>query len=154
MHMTIDLRRLRHFVTVAEDLHFWRAAERLHMTQPPLLQSIHDLEAALQCKLFFRTRRSVQLTPAGQALLTEAQRLLQQAAALPALVQRAAQGESGRLALAFVSTADYSVLPYFLREFRKAYPQVHIELREATTDVQFDELAQGHSDAGLLKIGR
>ncbi len=148
--MNIDLRQLRHFVAVAEELHFGRAAARLHMTQPPLSQSIQNLEATLQCELFFRTRRSVQLTPAGHALLPEAQRLLQQVAALPSLVQRAAHGESGKLTLAFVSTADYSVLPSFLREFRRTYPQVHIELREATTNIQLEELAQGRIDVGLL----
>lgn len=148
--MNIDLRQLRHFVAVAEELHFGRAAARLHMTQPPLSQSIQTLEAALGCGLFFRTRRSVQLTPAGQALLPEAQRLLLQFASLPALVRRAAEGESGNLSLAFISTADYSILPSLLREFRQAYPQVHIELREATTDIQLEDLAQGRIDAGLL----
>ena len=148
--MNIELRQLRHFVAVAEELHFGRAAARLHMTQPPLSQSIQTLEASLGCALFFRTRRSVQLTAAGQALLPEAQRLLQQAAMLPALVRRAAVGESGRLSLAFVSTADYSVLPSLLRDFRHSYPQVQIELREATTDIQLEDLAQGRIDAGLL----
>jgi DNA-binding transcriptional LysR family regulator len=148
--MNIELRQLRHFVAVAEELHFGRAAARLHMTQPPLSQSIQALEAALGCELFARTRRSVHLTSAGQALLPEAQRLLQQAASLPALVRRAALGESGRLTLAFVSTADYSVLPSLLREFCTAYPQVQIELREATTDIQLEDLAQERIDAGLL----
>lgn len=148
--MNIDLRQLRHFVAVAEELHFGRAANRLHMTQPPLSQSIQGLEAALGCELFIRTRRSVQLTSAGQALLPEAQRLLQEMAALPSLVQRAAHGESGKLTLAFVSTADYSVLPPVLREFRGAYPHVHIQLREATSDIQLEELAQGRIDVGLL----
>lgn len=148
--MSIDLRQLRHFVAVAEELHFGRAASRLHMTQPPLSQSIQTLEAALGCELFQRTRRSVQLSSAGQALLPEAQRLLTQAAALPELVRRAAEGESGKLSLSFISTADYSILPSLLREFRHAYPQVHIELREATTDIQLEELAQGRIDAGLL----
>ena len=148
--MNIDLRQLRHFIAVAEELHFGRAAARLHMTQPPLSQSIQALEAALGCDLFYRTRRTVQLTAAGQALLPEAQRLLQQASALPTLVRRAALGESGRLTLAFVSTADYSVLPTLLREFRAAYQQVQIELREATTDIQLEDLAQGRIDAGLL----
>lgn len=148
--MNIDLRQLRHFVAVAEELHFGRAASRLHMTQPPLSQSIQTLEAALGCELFHRTRRSVQLTAAGQALLPEAQRLLTQAAGLPELVRRAAEGESGKLSLSFISTADYSILPSLLREFRHAYPQVHIELREATTDIQLEELAQGRIDAGLL----
>jgi DNA-binding transcriptional LysR family regulator len=100
--------------------------------------------------LFVRTKRSVSLTPAGEALLPEARRLLLQAAALPDVAQRAATGDSGRLSLAFVSTADYSVLPPFLREFRERYPQVQIDLREATTDVQFEELSQGRIDVGLL----
>jgi DNA-binding transcriptional LysR family regulator len=148
--MNIELRQLRHFVTVAEEMHFGRAAQRLHMTQPPLSQSIQALEALLGVQLFRRTSRSVALTPAGIALLPEAQRILQQTAALPDLMRRAASGASGRLSLAFVSTADYSVLPHFLREFREAYPQVEIDLREATTDVQLDELAQGRIDVGLL----
>jgi DNA-binding transcriptional LysR family regulator len=148
--MNIELRQLRYFVTVAEEMHFGRAAVRLHMTQPPLSQTIQSLEAALGTPLFFRTKRSVSLTPAGIALLPEARRLLLQAASLPDLAKRAASGESGRLSLAFVSTADYSVLPPFLREFREHYPQVEIDLREATTDVQLEELAQGRIDAGLL----
>jgi DNA-binding transcriptional LysR family regulator len=148
--MNIELRQLRYFVTVAEEMHFGRAAARLHMTQPPLSQTIQSLEAVLGTPLFFRTKRSVALTPAGSALLPEARRLLLQAANLPDLAKRAAAGESGRLSLAFVSTADYSVLPPLLREFRTHYPQVQIELREATTDVQLEDLAQGRIDAGLL----
>lgn len=148
--MSIDLRQLRYFVAVAEEMHFGRAAARLHMTQPPLSQTIQALEAALGAELFSRTRRSVSLTAAGIALLPEAQRLLSQAEALPDLVRRAAAGETGRLALAFVSTADYSVLPPFLREFRTHYPQVQIDLRETTTDIQLEALAQANIDAGLL----
>ncbi|MES2536365.1 MAG: LysR substrate-binding domain-containing protein [Pseudomonadota bacterium] len=148
--MSIELRQLRYFVAVAEEMHFGRAATRLHMTQPPLSQTIQALEATLGTQLFSRTSRSVTLTPAGMALLPEAQRLLLQAQALPALARRAAGGESGRLSLAFVSTADYSVLPPFLREFREHYPQVQIDLREATSDVQLEDLAQGRIDVGLL----
>lgn len=148
--MSIDLRQLRYFVAVAEEMHFGRAAARLHMTQPPLSQTIQALEAALEAELFSRTRRSVSLTAAGVALLPEAQRLLSQAEALPDLVRRAAAGETGRLSLAFVSTADYSVLPPFLREFRTHCPQVQIDLRETTTDIQLEALAQANIDAGLL----
>jgi DNA-binding transcriptional LysR family regulator len=148
--MSIDLRQLRYFVAVAEEHHFGRAAVRLHMTQPPLSQTIQSLEAELGTPLFARTRRSVALTPAGAALLPEARRILQQAGALPELAKRAASGESGLLSLAFVSTADYSVLPPLLREFRERFPQVQIDLREATTDVQLEDLAQGRIDAGLL----
>lgn len=145
-----DLRVWRQFAMLAEELHFGRAAQRLHMTQPPLSQSIQSLEALLGMPLFRRTSRSVALTPAGVALLPEAQRILQQVAGLPDMVRRAASGTSGRLSLAFVSTADYSVLPPFLREFREAYPDVEIDLREATTDVQLEELIQGRIDVGLL----
>ncbi|HXA46965.1 MAG TPA: LysR substrate-binding domain-containing protein [Burkholderiaceae bacterium] len=148
--MNLELRQLRYFVTVAEELHFGRAAIRLHMTQPPLSQTIQALEAALGTPLFARNNRNVALTPAGTALLPEARRILLQTQALPDLAQRAAAGEIGRLSLAFVSTADYSVLPAFLREFRAAFPQVQIDLREATSDVQLDDLLQGRIDAGLL----
>jgi DNA-binding transcriptional LysR family regulator len=146
----IDLRQLRYFVAVAEEMHFGRAAARLHMTQPPLSQTIQALEATLGTMLFERTQRSVALTAAGAALLPEARRILQQADALPALVRRAAAGASGSLSLAFVSTADYSVLPALLREFREAWPQVQIDLREATSDIQLEDLAQQRIDAGLL----
>ena len=145
-----ELRQLRYFVAVAEEMHFGRAARRLHMTQPPLSQTIQALEAALGTPLFVRTNRSVALTSAGVALLPEARRILLQAASLPDLAQRAAAGEIGRMSLAFVSTADYSVLPAFLREFRAVYPQVQIDLREATSDVQLEDLLQGRIDAGLL----
>jgi len=148
--MSIELRQLRYFVAVAEENHFGRAAARLHMTQPPLSQTIQALEAELGTPLFTRTRRSVALTPAGAALLPEAQRLLQQAAGLPDLARRAASGESGLLSLSFVSTADYSILPPLLRDYRDRYPQVQIELREATTDVQLQDLLLGQIDAGLV----
>lgn len=146
----IELRQLRYFVTVAEELHFGRAAKRLHMTQPPLSQTIIAFEAMLGAALFERNRRGVALTAAGQVLLPEARRLLTQAFELPALVQRAALGETGKLVLAFVSSADYSVLPPLLRAYRAAYPQVHITLQEATSDLQLDELLAGRIDAGLL----
>jgi DNA-binding transcriptional LysR family regulator len=148
--MNPELRQLRYFVTVAEELHFGRAAVRLHMTQPPLSQTIQALEELLGAALFLRSRRAVALTAAGLALLPEARRLLAQSAGLPELVRRAAAGEAGRLALAFVSSADYSVLPPFLRSYRAAYPQVQIVLQEATSDLQIDELLHARIDAGLL----
>ncbi|MDB5747249.1 MAG: LysR family transcriptional regulator [Massilia sp.] len=148
--MTVDLRQLRFFMTVAEELHFGRAAERLHMTQPPLSQAIAAFEEALGTPLFLRSRRQVALTPAGGALLPEARRLLDAAASLPELVRRAAAGEAGRLALSFVTPADYSVLPPLLRDYSAAFPAVQLVLQEATTDVQIDDLLQGRIDAGLV----
>jgi DNA-binding transcriptional LysR family regulator len=148
--MNLDLRQMRYFVTVAEELHFGRAAARLHMTQPPLSQTIQALEESLGAPLFLRTRRNVELTPAGQALLPEARRMLAHAAEMPDLVRRAAAGEAGRLALAFVSSADYSVLPPFLRSYRAQYPHVQIVLQEATSDLQIEDLLHNRVDAGLL----
>ena len=126
----MDLRQLRYFVTVAEELHFGRAARRLAMTQPPLSQQIQALEEEIGVQLFVRTRRSVMLTPAGQQWLPEVRRVLADAAALPGLAQRLARGEVGSLALAFVSTADYGILPDLLRHFRARHPEVQLQLRE------------------------
>ncbi len=148
----LELRQLRYFVVVAEEKHFGRAAQRLHMTQPPLSQTIQALEAMLGTALFTRTKRSISLTPAGKALLPEAQRLLQQAASLPDLARRAANGTTGMLSLSFISSVDYSILPPLLQHFRAHYPQVSLELREATTDIQLENLAQGKIDAGLLLL--
>ncbi|MEH6437679.1 LysR family transcriptional regulator [Massilia sp. DD77] len=148
--MTPELRQLRHFVTVAEELHFGRAAARLHMTQPPLSQSIAGLEELLGAPLFLRNRRQVTLTPAGSALLPEARRILEEAGALPELVRRVASGEAGRLALSFVTTAGLSVLPATLRRYSAAYPAVRMVLQEATSDVQFEELLHGRIDAGFV----
>lgn len=146
----MDLRQLRYFVTVAEELHFGRAAQRLAMTQPPLSQQIQALEEEIGVRLFARTRRSVMLTPAGQQWLPEVRRVLADAGALPALAQRFARGEIGSLTLAFVSTADYGILPDLLRRFRARHPDVQLHLREATSDIQFDALMDGTIDAGLV----
>src|SRR4051812_45530625 len=148
--MNLELRQLRYFVTVAEELHFGRAAARLHMTQPPLSQTIAALEELLGAPLLLRNRRQVALTPAGAALLPQARRMLAEAAQLPELVRRAAAGEAGSLSLAFVTLADYSVLPPFLRRYRAAYPQVQIVLQEATSDLQVDDLLRARIDAGIL----
>ena len=142
---TPDLRQWRYFVTVADERHFGRAAERLSMTQPPLSQAIRALEDALGVALFARTKRSVALTAVGAALLPDVRRLLAAADALPPLARRLARGEAGSLSLAFVSTADYGLLPALLRAFGARYPQVRLQLTEATSDVQIDETSRGAS---------
>ena len=146
----VDLRLWRQFLTLAEELHFGRAAQRLHMTQPPLTQAIAQLECSLGVQLFERTKRSVRLTAAGEALLEPARELLSRAAALPARARAAAAGEVGRLRLAFVSTVGFGPLPGWVRGFRQAHPQVAVELVEATSDVQADLLARGEIDAGFV----
>lgn len=145
-----DLRQLRYFVAVAEEQHFGRAAARLSMTQPPLSQAIRALEETLGVELFARTRRSVELTAVGADLLPEVRRLLAAAQALRPLAQSLARGEAGVLALAFVSTADYGLLPQLLRDFGARHPRVRLQLAEATSDVQIDELVAGRIDAGLV----
>lgn len=146
----IDLRLWRQFLAVAEELHFGRAAQRLHMTQPPLTQAIAQLEERLGVKLFDRTKRSVRLTAAGAALVPEARDLLARAAALPAHARAAAHGEIGRLRLAFVSTVGFGLLPRWIRNFRAQHPQVEFDLVEATGDVQLPALERADVDAGFM----
>lgn len=146
----LDLRQLRYFVAVAEELHFGRAARRLHMTQPPLSMQIRALELTLGTPLFVREKRTVRLTAAGETLLVEARRLLAQAERVRSSVQAAAQGLAGSLRIAFVSTADYGVLPPVLREYRRRSPGVRLELVEATSDQQWQALAEGRIDAGFV----
>ena len=146
----MDVRQLRHFATVAETLHFGRAAERLGMTQPPLSQSIQALERELGAPLFARTKRSVALTPFGAAWLVHVRAALDGVKALPDIARRLRDGEAGRLELSFVSTADYSILPALVRRYASLYPDVEIALSEATSDVQIAALLNGEGHAGII----
>jgi len=146
----IELRNWRQFLALAQTLHFGRAAEQLHMTQPPLTLAIQQLERRLGAKLFERTRRSVALTPVGAALVEPARQLLQQAAALPLRARGALAGDVGRVRLGFVSTVGFGPLPLWLRAFRDAQPGIAVELIEATSDVQLKALAQREIDAGFM----
>jgi DNA-binding transcriptional LysR family regulator len=146
----IDLRMWRQFVAVAQELHFGRAARSLHMTQPPLTQGIAQLEAVLGVRLFERNKRSVRLSAGGAALLPQVQDLLARAHALPAMARAAADGEAGRLRLAFVSTVGYTLLPQWVRGFREKHPRVMLDLIEATGDVQAQAFARGDVDAGFM----
>lgn len=146
----IELRLWRQFLAVAEELHFGRAAKSLNMTQPPLTQAIAQLEAHLGLRLFDRTKRSVQLTTAGAALVPEARDLLTRALALPAYARASADGEAGRLRLAFVSTVGFELLPRWVLAFREQYPKVQLELIEATGDVQLQAFERGEIDAGFM----
>ncbi|MDK3019252.1 LysR family transcriptional regulator [Pseudodonghicola flavimaris] len=146
----MDVRQLRHFVAVADTLHFGRAAERLGMTQPPLSQSIQTLERELGAPLFDRTRRSVALSPFGAAWLPHVREALDGLGALPEIAERLRRGRSGRLELSFVSTADYSILPRLVHGFRQLYPDVDLALTEATSDMQIAALREGHGQAGII----
>ena len=146
----VELRVWRQFLAVAEELHFGRAAQRLHLTQPPVTQAIAQLESTLGVRLFDRTRRRVALTSAGEALLPEVRELLARAQALPARARAAAAGEVGRVRLAFVSTVGFERLPTWVREFHAQSPGVSLELMEATGDVQLEAFARGEIDTGLM----
>lgn len=146
----VELRSLRQFVAVAEELHFGRAAERLHMTQPPLSIAIQGLERKLGAALFVRTQRSVALSPAGAALMGRVRRLLADADALPRIAHAAAAGLAGQLRLAFVSSIAYGPLPLWLSSFRQAHGDVALQLREATMDVQMAAFAADEIDAGFV----
>lgn len=146
----MDARPLRHFVAVAQTLHFGRAAEQLGITQPPLSQSIMNLERDLGAPLFERTKRSVRLTALGEQWLPHVRDTLASLDGLPSLAQRMRDGQTGYLALSFVSTADYSVLPSLVRRYSQAYPDVEIRLFEATSDVQIPALVNGERHAGII----
>jgi DNA-binding transcriptional LysR family regulator len=146
----MDVRQLRHFEAVAETLHFGRAAERLHITQPPLSQSILALERELGAALFVRTKRRVALTDFGTQWLTHVRQALAGVDALAETARRLRDGESGQLNLSFVSTADYNLLPAFVRRFAARFPKVEMRLTEATSDVQIPAIEKGEIHAGII----
>ncbi|MBI1685107.1 LysR family transcriptional regulator [Caulobacter hibisci] len=146
----MDVRPLRHFAAVAETLHFGRAAERLGMTQPPLSQSIIALEKTLGAPLFVRSKRSVRLSPLGEAWLPEVLAALAAVDELPTTARRLRDGQTGLLSLSFVSTADYSVLPDLVSRYSRAFPDVEIGLVEATSDVQIPAIVAGERHAGII----
>lgn len=147
----IELRHLRYFIAVAEELHFGRAAERLHMAQPPLSQQIRQLEEYLGFQLFYRTKRSVQITEAGQAFLEESRKLLKQLDQAIETGRQVSRGEKGQIVIGFVSSAAYNVLPVILRAFRSQIPQVRLELHEMPTNEQLNWLREGRIDIGFLR---
>jgi DNA-binding transcriptional LysR family regulator len=147
----IELRHLHYFIAVAEELHFSRAAERLHISQPPLSQQIQSLEAELGVKLFERTKRQVHLTEAGNVFLDRSYRVLAQLEQAIAVIQQIGRGEVGRLAIGFVDSAMYTLLPEILRSFREQFPAVELRLHELTTAQQIQALYDKQIDVGIVR---
>ncbi|ALE06270.1 hypothetical protein AL755_13710 [Arthrobacter sp. ERGS1:01] len=147
----MNLRRLELFVAVAEELHFNRAAQRLHMAQPPLSQQIRKLEEECKVALFVRNSRNVELTAEGEVLLRHARKVLAQYAAMTAALSHAKNGELGRLRLGFVSSAAISIVPALVRQTRSRWPGIELQLREETTDVQLELIGAGALDAGIAR---
>jgi DNA-binding transcriptional LysR family regulator len=144
------LRHLRYFVAVAEELHFGRAAERLHMAQPPLSQRIRGLERELGVELLRRSTRRVELTPAGRLLLGEARDLLARADGLQAVMDRVRAGELGELRAAAPPVVGGAAVASLLTAFRQCCPGVQLELREASTPSVLRALGEGALDVGLV----
>ena len=147
----MELRHLRYFIAVATELHFGRAAEKLHIAQPPLSHQIRQLETELGFELFTRTKRSVVLTPAGQVFLTEVNQIFQQLEQAIEIGRKTSRGELGQISIGFVGSATYNILPVLLQQFRDRYPEVQIELHELTTDRQLIWLREGKIDVGLMR---
>lgn len=146
----MELRHLRYFVALAEELHFGRAAARLNMSQPPLSQQLKRLEDEIGTTLLLRTSRRVELTPAGTAFLPEARKTLAQANRAIEIAALASTGSTGHLAVGFVSSAT-DALPRVLRRFRELAPRVNIAVKEASSSQQIDLLRSGLLDVGLLR---
>jgi DNA-binding transcriptional LysR family regulator len=146
-----ELRHLRYFVAVAEELHFGRAARRLGIAQPPLSQQIRQLEERLGVSLFSRTSRQVALTPAGEALLRGARRALAEVGLATAAARRAATGETDALRVAYTDSAALSVLPGAIRRFRDALPSVHLDLVEGSTAAQVDAVVRDLVDLAVVR---
>ncbi|HCF2339681.1 LysR family transcriptional regulator [Pseudomonas paraeruginosa] len=146
-----DLRQFRQFVAVAEELSFRRAAERLHMAQPPLTTAIRRLEEEVGARLLERDNRIHRLTPAGRAFLDEARRTLAQAERTLAAARSAASGRP-TLRLSFVDSTINLLLPRILQAFRQGGDALDFQLQEDTTAAQLEALREDRTDAGLIVL--
>ncbi|GLQ45136.1 transcriptional regulator [Dyella lipolytica] len=148
----LELRHLKYFVTVADELHFGRAAERLGISQPPLSQQIHALELRLGVKLFERKGRGIVLSNAGSALLPRARGILIQAERAAESVARSQRGELGELHLGLMSSGPFTfVVPRVLARFRERLPDVRLVIHEMATSQQIEALEQGVLDVGVIR---
>ena len=148
----MDLRRLTCFLAVADELNFSRAAQRLHMSQPPLSQQIRLLEQEMGAQLFERSRRAVTLTPAGLLLQEKARQIVELHQQAGELCRMAAHGLAGRLRLAFTASVPlFDEFSAMLRDFRTRYPEVELDLQHMTTGEQIAALTAGQIDIGFMR---
>ncbi len=147
----LELRHLRYFVAVAEELHFGRAAERLHLAQPPLSQQIRRLEEILGYPLFLRTSRAVRLTVAGEVFLDRARRTLRNVREDMEEARSIGRGDEGFLRVGFIGSGMLTPLPAMLGRYRSLYPRVQLQLSESYTSGVAQSLNRGMLDAGFLR---
>jgi len=150
MNEKVELRHLRYFAAVAEELHFGRAAERLGIAQPPLSQQIKSLEELVGHTLFER-RPQVRLTPAGEALLEVARRTLSQMEEGLNSTRRVGRGEAGKITVGFAASILTTALPEILRTYRERFPGVELRLREVSSAAQAAALSDGGIDVGFVR---
>lgn len=146
-----EFNQLRCFVAVAEELHFHRAAARLNMTQPPLSRQIQQLEHKLGVMLVLRGSRSVRLTPAGDAFLRDARRMLLMAESAALHARRIALGQAGQVTIGFTAASGYGFLPRLVALLRTRLPEIGLDLREMVSQDQMEALQAGQIDFGLLR---
>jgi DNA-binding transcriptional LysR family regulator len=145
-------RLLSQFIAVAEELHFGRAAARLHMAQPPLSQAIKHLEELVGVQLLARSRHAVVLTPAGRAFLDDARELLKQGQRAIDNARRASKGFTGRVTVGFSWSVSYELLPRILHDFRMQFPEIHVDLREMVSVEQIASLHADKIDLGIVRL--
>jgi DNA-binding transcriptional LysR family regulator len=149
----MDLRHLRYFIAVAEELNFTRAADRLHIAQPPLSQQIRQLEEELGVTLLHRTKRHVELSEAGQVFLDHARQILRSTEVAAVQARRAQRGEIGRLSVGFFEHMSYTLLPPIFRAYRERFPDVDVDVRWFPVIGQADALRRGDVDISFMRPG-
>ncbi len=150
--MSIDLAEIRSFVTLASELHFRKASERLFLSQPALSKQIRKLEEKLGGRLFTRTRRKVALTEAGAVLLPKARRLIQETESLVTITRSALEGRAGTLRVGFGIASVSEILPPTILRFRRDYPDIELHMRDMSTPSQVAALLDDRLDAGILRL--
>lgn len=148
----MELKHLRAFVALAEELHFSRAAARLHIVQPALSAQIRVLEDDLGAQLFERDKHKVSMTEEGRLLLPEALATLQQAARARDVVKHSAAGEAGQVRIAFVSSVLAELLPRLLRAMKEQLPRIELEFKDLPSPLQLDALHDNRLDFGLVRL--
>ena len=146
-----ELRRLKHFIAVAEELHVGRAAVRLHMSQPPLSRSIHQLEESLDVQLFIRTSHGVELTNEGEVFLVEARKILKMVERACEVTNQAKRGEIGRLVIGYYGSVIFSVLPRLMAEFKRRYPLADISIHNMKKGEQIQGLRDHSIHIGFIR---